>query len=88
MKILHAALVIYTKQLTNIPELANLELMLIKKMKLPYARLQVKQLSILPKQTLYAFENVFISALANLVVIVLVDDANSGGGYQRRPLKF
>ena len=57
-------------------------------MKLPYTRVQVKHLSIPANQTLYAFDNVFTGALLDLVVIGLVDDADSAGGYQRQPFNF
>ena len=76
MKILHAALVIHTKQLTDVAELAHRKLMLTKNMKLPYTRLQVKHLTIPANQTSNAFDIVFTGTLLVLVVIGLVDDAN------------
>ena len=88
VKILHAALVIHTKQLTDVAELAHREILLTRNMKFPYTRVQVKHLSIPANQTSYAFDNVFTGALPDLVVIGLVDDADSAGGYQRQPFNF
>ena len=88
VKILYAALVIHTKQLTDVDELAHRELFLTRNMKLPYTRVQVKHLSIPANQTSYAFDNVFTGALPDFVVSGLVDDADSTGGYQRQPFNF
>ena len=88
MKIEYAALVIHTKQLTDVAELAHRELLLSQNMKLPYTRVQVKHLSIPQNQTSYAFDNVFTGALPDLVVVGLVDDEDFAGGYQRNPFNF
>ena len=80
---MHAALVIYTMQLTDVAELAHREPLLTRSMKLPYTRVQVTHLSIPANQTSSAFDNVFTGALSGLVVIGLVDDADSAGGHQR-----
>ena len=88
VKILHTALVIHTKQMTDVAELAHRELMLTRNMKLPYTRVELKHLSIPANQTSYEFDNVFTGALPGLVVIGLVNDADSAGGYQRQPFNF
>ena len=85
---MHASLVIRTKQLTDVAELAHRELLLTHNMKLPYTRVQVKNLSIPANQTLFGFDNVFTGALPDLVVIGLVADTNSAGGYQISPFNF
>ena len=87
MKIEHASLVIHTKQLTDVAELAHRELLTTQNMKLPYTRVQVKHLSIPQQQTSYAFD-VFTGSLPDLVVIGLVDDADFAGGYQKNPFRF
>ena len=88
MKIEQATLVIHTKQLTDVVELAHRELLLSENIKLPYTRVQVKHLSIPANQTSYAFDNVFTGALPDLVVIGLINDADFAGGYQRSPFNF
>ena len=88
VKILHAELVIHTKQLTDVAGLAQRELLLLMNMKLPYTRVQMKKLSISAKQTSKAIENIFTGALPNLVVIGLVADADSAGGYQSSLFNF
>ena len=56
VKIMHATLIVHTKQLTDVTELAHRELMLTRNMKLPFTRVQVKHLSIPANQISYAFK--------------------------------
>lgn len=89
MEIVYAALVIHTKQLTSHLELAHRRLHEAKPMLLPYARVQVKHLSIPQNQTAYSFENVFAGAqLPDLVVVGFLDDVDFGGTYGTNPLRF
>ena len=86
--IMHASLIVHTKQLTSEAELAQRELLQEKVMRLLYSRVQVKHLSIPANQMSYSFHNVFTGSLPDLVVIGLHDDADFAGGFQRNPFNF
>ena len=45
-------------------------------------------MSIPANQTSITFDNVFTGALPDLVVVILVSDADFAGGYQRNPFNF
>ena len=51
-------------------------------------RVQIKHLSIRANQKYIKFDNVFTSALPDLVIVGLVRDADLAGGYQRNSYNF
>ena len=57
-------------------------------MRLPYTKVQMKQLTIPANVTSQVFENVFNNALPDLVVIGFLNEENFGGHYNRNPFDF
>ena len=83
-----ANLIIRTKKLTSTANKALINLLLTQNMVHHLSRVQMKHLSIPANQTSIIFDNVFIGALPDLVVVGLVSDADFAGGYQRNPFNF
>ena len=82
-------LLMRTKQLTESAELAHRSLVQQQNMRLPHTRVLLKHLSVAAGLGSIAFDNVFTSALPDLVIMGMVNDDTFVGGYhQPSPFNF
>ena len=81
-------LIIHTKKLTSTAHRALMDLLVQQNMRHHLSRVQMKHLSIPANQTSINFDNVFIGALPDLVIVGLMSDADLVGGYQRNPFNL
>ena len=73
-------LIMRTKQLTSTAHKAHMDLVQMQNMRLHYSRVHKKHLYIPANQTFINFDNVFMGALPDLVIVGLVSDADLAGG--------
>ena len=76
------------KQLTSKIKVAHRERVLNQNMLLPYNKVQLKHMKIAQHTSKQLFDNVFTGSLPDLVIVVLVSEADFTGGYQRNPFNF
>ena len=76
------------KKLADSAHLAICKTMLTKTIKLPYAKVQVKHLTIPANVTTQDFDGIYDGALPDLVVVGLVADEDFAGHYNRNPFNF
>ena len=82
-------LLMRTKQLTEPMEVAHRTLVQNQSMRLPHTRVLMKHLSVAAGLGSIAFDNVFTSALPDLVIMGMVTDETFVGGYhQPSPFNF
>ena len=82
-------LLMHTKQLSEQTELAHRTIVQNQSMRLPHTRVLLKHLSVAAGLGSIAFDNVFTSALPDLVIMGMVtDDTFVGGYHQASPFNF
>jgi hypothetical protein len=82
-------LIVRFKQLTEALEVAHRKLVISgKNYRLPYTRVQTKNVSIPRGVRAFNFENLYTGVLPDRIIIALVDDEAFAGQYTRNPFNF
>jgi hypothetical protein len=84
----NVSFIIRTKKLSETVHLAILKNLLLKNIRLPYTKVQVKHLTIPANVTSQDFDGIYDGVLPDLVVVGLVADADFAGHYNRNPFNF
>ena len=84
----NVSFMIRTKKLSETVHLAILKNLLLKNIRLPYTKVQVKHLTIPANVTSQDFDGIYDGVLPDLVVVGLVADEDFAGHYNRNPFNF
>lgn len=84
----NVSFMIRTKRLCESVDLAIRKTLLLKNIKLPYTKVQVKHLTIPANVTSQDFDGIYDGMLPDLVIVGLVADEDFAGHYNRNPFNF
>jgi hypothetical protein len=84
----NVSFMIRTKKLSESVDLAIRKNLLLKNIRLPYTKVQVKHLTIPANVTTQDFDGIYDGVLPDLVVVGLVADEDFAGHYNRNPFNF